>query len=305
MSGVSLSTMWMQHRFDHVRSFAHEALRLGFDAIELSHIVTPEMVEGLRPGEVVISSLHYPAPSVRHRNGFLGDRMLASLDEDERLWAVDQGCRTIDFAAAFGPRVVCIHLGRVEMDVHSSWALEQRFLAGQARSPAYAALLEAIVAERKIRREPHIDAVHRSLRALAERAADAGIQLGLENRRHPFEIPTPDELAVLLADAHPDVVGLWYDTGHAHVLANLGFGPEERWMEDFAPRTVGVHYHDAIGTRDHLLPGLGQVDFAPVAARLPTSAVEVCEFDWYYGAAEVQMGREHLRSLGCFTSSFD
>lgn len=297
--------MWMQHRFAHVRPFAVEAKALGFDAIELSHTVTPEMVEGVRPGQIMVSSLHYPAPTMRHSTGSIGDRLLASLDEDERSWAVQQGYRTLEFAAALGASAVCVHLGRVEMDVHHSWALEQRFLGGQGGSPVYVALLRQIVAEREMRRGPHLDAARRSLRALAKRAAEVGVRLGVENRRHPFEIPMPDELDMLLSDVDDNVVGLWYDTGHSHVLAKLGFFTEQTWLADFARRTVGVHYHDAVGARDHLLPGIGDVDFASVAAVLPPEAVRVCEFDWYYSAQELVQGREALCDLGCLLRSFD
>jgi sugar phosphate isomerase/epimerase len=305
VSGVSLSTMWMQHRFHHVRPFAAEARTLGFDAIELSHIVTPEMVEGLQPGDVAVSSLHYPAPTVRHSSGAIGDRLLASLHEDERRWAVEQGSRTIECAARLGADAVCVHLGRVEMDVHHCWALEQRFLAGQAGSAVYAALVQQIATERQERQGPHLDAARRSLRALAQRGQALGVRLGLENRRHPYEIPSPDELRVLLADVDPNVVGLWYDTGHAHALAKLGFWPERRWLADLAARTVGVHIHDAVGTRDHLVPGIGDIDFASIAAELPPEALRVCEFDWYYSPQEVELGRAALRRHGWFTSSFD
>lgn len=304
MSNVVLSTMWMQHRFDHVRPFAASAQALGFDAIELSHYVTPAMVEGLQPGEVRVASLHYPAPSIHHASGVKGDKLLASLCEDERRWAVAQGYRSIDFAKAMGARVVCLHLGWVEMDVHLCWALEQRYQVGQAGSSAYVALHEQVVRQRAERQPLHLAAARRSLSELADHAARAGVRLGLENRRYFFEMPTLAEMRTLLAEHDPDVVGFWYDTGHAQVLANLGFDSHEEWLAVCGERIVGVHFHDSIGVRDHLLPGMGEVHFAGIARCLPADAVRVCEFDWYFDDAELRAAWQDLKEAGCLESAF-
>ena len=126
MSGAALSTMWMQHRFESVTAFAHVARDLGFGRIELSHYVTPGMLNDLQLGETSVSSVHYPAPTVPHASGAGGDKYLASPDKDKRRWAVEQGFRTIEYAAEVGADAVCLHLGWVQMETHLCWALEQR-----------------------------------------------------------------------------------------------------------------------------------------------------------------------------------
>jgi len=304
VSNVALSTMWMQHRFDHVRPFAVAAQALGFGGIELSHVVIPAMVEGLQPGEVHVVSVHYPAPVVRHASGAKGDRLLASLREDERRWAVAQGYRSIDYAKAMGAKAVCLHLGRVEMDFHLNRALEQRYLAGQAGSPVYEALREQVMRQRAERQPPHFAAARRSLSELAEYAARVGMRLGLESRRYYFEIPTLPEMQALLAEHDPDVVGFWYDTGHVQVLANLGFHSHEEWLAACGERIIGVHFHDAVGLRDHLPAGMGELNFARIAHHLPADAIRVCEFDWYFEEAELRAGWRHLNEAGCLESSF-
>lgn len=297
MSDIALSTMWMQHRFEHVQPFATAVRALGFSGIELSHVVTPAMVEGLQAGKVHVVSLHYPAPVVRHASGAKGDRLLASLHEDERRWAVAQGYRSIDFAQAMGAKAVCLHLGLVEMDFHLNRALEQRYLAGQAGLPAYEALRKQLVQQRAERQPPHFAAARRSLDELAEYAARAGVRLGLESRRFYFEIPTLAEMRILLAEHDPDVVGFWYDTGHVQVLANLGFNSHEEWLAACGERIIGVHFHDAVGLRDHLPAGMGELDFACIVPRLPADAIRVCEFDWYFDEQELQAGRRYLEKL--------
>ncbi len=88
-----------------------------------------------------------------------------------------------------------------------------------------------------------------------------GVRLGLENRYHYFDIPTPDEMSALLAMAEPDRLGFIYDVGHAMAMDRLGFFPNEVWLKRFGRRIIGTHLHDVIGISDHQAPGLGDVDF--------------------------------------------
>jgi len=305
VTSAALSTMWMQHRFDHVRPFAEAARLLGFSAIELSHYVTPDMMTGLRPGQVPVSSVHYPAPTILHSTGVKADKLLASPDDTARRWAVKQGFRSIELAESVGAKVICLHLGQVTVETHLSWALEQRYLAGQAGTAAYEALRAKVVQQREERASIHMDAAQRSLAELVERACHAGVRLGLENRRYPFEIPTPAELGLLLREHDQSAVGLWYDTGHAQVLANLGFHGPDDWLAAFADRIVGVHLHDCVGQRDHLVPHMGEIDFGTLALRCPADAVRVCEFDWFFDADEVTEGHRRLQRVAFPKSAFD
>ena len=51
----------------------------------------------------------------------------------------------------------------------------------------------------------------------------SGLRLGLENRYHFFDLPSPDEMEELLSLASPDRLGFVYDVGHAQALDRLGF----------------------------------------------------------------------------------
>jgi sugar phosphate isomerase/epimerase len=191
------------------------------------------------------------------------------------------------------------------METHLCWALEQRYLAGQAGTPAYGALRRSILRGRDERASFHMRAALRSLAELAECAGRSGVRLGLENRRHPFEIPSPLELELLLQEHDRSTVGFWYDTGHAQVLANLGFHGPSDWLGPHAQRIVGVHFHDCVGLRDHLLPGAGEIDFDDLGQWLPPEAVRVCEFDWFFEDEEIAMGRRCLQRAGLLRSPFD
>ncbi|GAB4561546.1 MAG: hypothetical protein Kow0047_08960 [Anaerolineae bacterium] len=295
----ALSTMWLQHRFDTVRDMAQVAEMIGIPAIEVSHVATPQHINGLKPGEARILSVHYPAPKTPSPYGRPADALLSSTDEEQRRWAVEEGRRCLEFAAEMGASAVCVHLGTVDMPSHLEWALEQRFLGGQQDTPEYRKLKDVIIATRAEQRIGPFDAARRSLDELAKIAQRLGIRIGIESRRHYREIPTWNEMAILLREHDPDVVGFWFDGGHVQILANLGFHRYQDWLDAYADRMVGVHLHDTRGLRDHLLPGLGEIDFRHLARYLSDSVVRTLELDWYYTPEELRRAVEDLRRAGC------
>lgn len=294
LSHLALSTMWMQHRFDRLADFAAAARELGFGGIEASHIVTPAMVGDVDVRALGIGSVHFPAPAQRSPFGRPAEALVSSPNEDERRWAVVQGMGSIDFAVAAGARAVCLHLGETPAPMHLEWAVEQRFKGRQAGSDEYAAAKREVELARQQVAGPALAAAQRSLDELARYARPRGIRLGIESRVHHRQIPTWSELGQLLARSDPQVVGFWYDCGHVQVLANLGFHEHQAWLDAYAARIVGVHFHDVVGVRDHLLPGQGELDFGPILAALPAGAVRVCEFDWYFSPAEIVRGASLL-----------
>lgn len=290
LNSLALSTMWMQHRFERVADFAAAARDLGFGGIEASHIVTPAMLGDVDVATLGILSVHFPAPVAPSPFGPPAETLLSSPDDQQRRWAVAQGCASIDLAAAAGARAVCLHLGETPAARHLEWALAQRFLGGQRGSAVYAAALAEVQADRARVAGPAMDAARRSLDELAGYARPRGLVLGIESRVQGWQIPSFDELGLLLAESDPAVVGFWYDCGHVQVLHNLGLHRHEDWLAAYGERIVGVHLHDTAGLRDHLLPGLGELDFARIAAALPRAAVLTCELDWYYTPQEIVAG---------------
>jgi sugar phosphate isomerase/epimerase len=72
-------------------------------------------------------------------------------------------------------------------------------------------------------------------------------------------------------------VGYWHDAGHAEVQDQLyGIG-HEALISRFSSRLVGIHLHDAKGTRDHQAPGKGKIDFEMIKKHLPPDAIRVLE----------------------------
>lgn len=297
LARFALSTMWMQHRFARLDEFALAARKLGFGGIEVSHIVSAEMIGDADLQQLAIRSVHYPAPTKASPFGKPAEALLSSTNETERGWAVAQGYTSIDLAVAGGARAVCLHLGEVPAARHLEWALEQRYKGGQYGSPAYAAAQHLVEADRRRHAGPALAAAQRSLDDLARYARPRGIRLGIESRVNHWQIPTFNELGRLLSASDPDTIGFWYDCGHVQVLHNLGFHRHEDWLSAYGSRIVGFHCHDVVGLRDHLLPGLGEIDFAAIAAILPRDAVRTCELDWYYTPEELVAGASHAASF--------
>jgi sugar phosphate isomerase/epimerase len=147
--------------------------------------------------------------------------------------------------------------------------------------------------------EPCLKSVEKSLGELLEYANPLGIHLGLENRYHYFDIPSPDEMAHFLTMADADRLGFIYDTGHAHAMDQLGFYPGEEWLRRFADRIILTHLHDAVGVEDHQTPGLGNIDFKLVAGYLPATALRTMEVQRHHGYEQIRQGIQYLVDAGC------
>lgn len=289
----ALSTMWMQLRHDTLAEFVAAAAAIGFRHIELSHVVTGEMLAGFAaaPGQVRV--LHHPCPN----DGPVPE--LSSPDEGARTAAVRAALRTLEWAARLGATAVVLHLGVVaSLDRRWEKGLRARWLAGQSETPVFGALAETIREMRAAQVEPFLTAARRSLAELVPHAERLGLRLGLENGEWIASIPTLDELEQILADFPAPPVGAWLDTGHATILERLGGTPLTTWAARTGPRLLGLHYHDVAGLRDHLVPGMGTIDFAALASHVPPTALPTCEFDWYFTPAEVAAGCEYLTRAG-------
>jgi sugar phosphate isomerase/epimerase len=299
MREPSLSTMWIQRRFDRLVEFFAAGRAMGFTQFELSHGLTAAMFEGVVPGQQTITSVHDPCPRPPEGNRVY----LSSVDEEARTRAVAVAKATVDTACRFGAEAVVLHVGRVEVDRDLEARLRELYKQGLAGTAEYAAAKAHLIAARAERAAQHLPAVVKSLEELISYARQRDIVLGLENRVYYLEVPTYEEMAILLERFDGPPIFYWHDTGHAQVLANLGFTPHEEWLRSFSSRMVGIHFHDVRGINDHLAAGRGDLNFRAIAPYVPEDAVRTCEFDWPFTAEEIVAGVEHLRKTGCLPSS--
>ncbi|MHB8836292.1 MAG: sugar phosphate isomerase/epimerase family protein [Candidatus Methylomirabilia bacterium] len=301
---LGISSVYLSKQIDDGAKLLDELAGLEFDGIELEYRVRPETLRqmGKRPGrEIPIFSVHafFPNPVVAGETGSGSNAFLfSSPDRQQRDTAVRHGIATLDAAERLGARAVVLHLGRVPV--------EQEFLAEYRRlesvegppAPGLLASVAAVLAARERLREPHLDAVLRSADRLNREALRRGLLLGIENRFHPHEIPSHEEVGLILREFAGGAIGYWHDVGHALHLQRLGIGTQDAWLEAYGTRLAGTHLHDIRGGQDHLAPGTGEADFAAILRHLPADAIKILEIRPHVPREELLAAREMLRSLG-------
>jgi HAD superfamily hydrolase (TIGR01549 family) len=297
---ASLSTMWAIKTLPTLEDFFEFARRTGFARIELNHKVTSAMLSGIDLENYRFSSVHEPCPADISADELKKwDWLISSTKEENRCQGVKAIQRTIDLAHKLGAPTIVIHAGQAHADQQPEKELRSLIALGKREADEYRNIRQKMVAVRAKSAEASFAAVRKSLAELLAYADGTGVCLGIENRYHYNEIPSPDELEELLTLAGPDRIGFLFDVGHAEALDRLGFYQHEEWLTRFGTRIVGTHLHDMIGTTDHYAPGLGNVDFSKVAAYLPGNAYRTCEFQTFNNPEQVKAGLKLLMERGC------
>jgi len=191
-----------------------------------------------------------------------------------------------------------LHLGTILMDRGAEKRMRELYSRNEAGSEAYQELKHYLIEQRAAKVGPFLEAAEKSLRQLSSYASAKGVRIGLENRYHYHEIPSLEEMEWLLDTFRRDGLGLWHDVGHAESLSRLGFTEHKEWFERLAPRIIGVHLHDLVGLSDHKVPGLGDLDWEPIARHLPDTALRVCELGNFNSEDEVKGAVSFLRGKG-------
>jgi len=298
---ASLSTMWAMKNFPTLSDFFEAARRMGFARIELNHKVTTPMLTGIDSSLYQFSSVHEPCPAdISEDELKKRDWLISSTDEACRIEGVNAIKRSIDIAHRIGAPAIVIHAGHSTPDKDK---LEKKLRTlideGKRDSDEYRTIQSQMINIRAEHATASFEALKKSILDLLAYAEPLGIRLGIENRYHYLEHPSPDELQTLLELASPRQIGFIYDIGHAETLDCLGFYPRGEWLERFAPRVIGTHLHDVINTTDHYAPGLGNVDFEPICRYLPADAFRTCEFQNSNSPEQVKAGLEFLAKHGC------
>jgi sugar phosphate isomerase/epimerase len=227
------------------------------------------------------------------------DANLADLSEEARAFAVAETKRTIDFAGRAGLKFVVVHLGGIgDIMTEFERQLRRLFDSGVREGEEVEALREKARRHRAEGAAVHLEAARRSLKELTDHAARYGLALGLENRYHYHEIPSPDDAAELLTDYANEAAGYWHDVGHAEVQHRIGLIDRHSWFPRLTQRTIGTHLHDVDGIGDHRAPGNGDVDWSYIAAGLPKSALRVFEIDQRQTDEAVAAAPAFLRARG-------
>jgi len=298
-----LSTSWNASRTNDGKELIFEIKEAGFSAVELGFNLTAEMVRDIAglvaAREIEVLSLHNfcPIPDGLSRPEALPDcYSLASLKEETRELALKYTKRTINTAKALGARAVVLHNGRVEISEHTRKliGLYENNLYG---SPDFTRIKAAFIKERKARSGRFFENTLKSLDELNRYAGEAGISLGIENRFYYSEIPSFEEIDLILKEFSGGKVFYWHDVGHAQVMERLGFWQHAEFLQSYGSEMLGVHLHNVTGCRDHQVPQKGDFDFKRLKPYLKKETLKIIEA---HGPATLQdliQARDYLEGI--------
>jgi sugar phosphate isomerase/epimerase len=280
-----------------------EVKNLGFEEVELSFNFTSSMVETVRKlvgeNQIKVVSLHNfcPIPDGLKREEALPDFFsLASPDETIRQKAVGFTQKTIDTAASLNARAVVLHCGRVEIPSRTG-ELTVLYAHGLKNSLSFSQIRGEIIAERSRNARPYFESSLKSLDELNSYARVKNILLGIETRFYYREIPSLDEIGIILETFEGSQIHYWHDTGHAQLMENLGFCARDEYINRYGGSMIGVHAHNIIGCRDHQAPVNGEFDFNRIAPYIKNGTIAIIEAHQPASGEELRKSREYLERL--------
>jgi len=299
----ALSTAWNAFRWDNGKDLIFEIKDLGFEEVELSFNLTFTMVEGIRnlvkEKQITVRSLHNycPIPVGLPREIALPDYYaMSSTDEGERELAVMHTKKTIETAADLGAKAVVLHCGRVEIP-DKTRELIKIYANGVKDLQRFLTLRNQAIEERKNSAAAFLNNTIKSLEELVPYAKKYSVLLGIENRFYYREIPSLEEIGIILDKFKGSGVFYWHDTGHAQVMENLGLALHKEYLDRYGNSLLGLHLHDVSGCQDHLAPGEGAFDFNLLKGYLRPDTIRVLEPHYPANREAVKKSRRLLESL--------
>jgi len=300
---LSFSTSWNAQRYDNSEDLLFEIGNLGFSELELSFNLTASILEGIKDSvtnkKFTVSSVHNycPIPETFKRKEALPDcYSISSKDREERSLALKYTKRSIETASSLNAKAVVLHCGRVEVPSRAR-ELINLYNAGELNSKYYDELKTKTLQDRSNSALPFVSNALKSLEELNKFAKDKGILLGIENRFYDNEIPSLEEIGLILERFKGSNIFYWHDTGHAQVMENLKIHKHADYLSQYGFNLLGIHLHNVIGCLDHQAPIKGQIDFNILKPYLKKDTIKVIEAHYPSSKDEIIESRKFLEKL--------
>jgi sugar phosphate isomerase/epimerase len=306
---LSLSTSWGIGSLRSGREIIDAARDLDFEALELNYQFPEgflkEIFDDHKRGELRITSLHNICPfteALAPYADFFKRFNFSSPKKEIIKKAVKYTKGTIDLAAKLKASAVVLHLGEVELESDSQREMEREFRHSLKTNfgpeEHIRKTREKFIKLRQRDAPPFLERTIQNLGEVLKYAEEKGVKLGVENRYFFFEIPSFEEIPIILKQLPSPCLGYWHDCGHAAHLQNIGYFPGKNPLSQNRQRLIGIHLHDCIGVNDHLAPGYGEVDFVEVKKLLNEKVIKVLELGPWVSRQEVKKGIEYLSRIG-------
>ncbi|SHG26663.1 Sugar phosphate isomerase/epimerase [Desulfacinum infernum DSM 9756] len=299
-----LSTSFASRDARKGRDLLERLERFPIHGVELDYRIPDpvfrELAGPLKKSRLHVVSVHNfcPVPPMVPPGKTGGDLLdLSALDRDDRMQAVRWTVKTLEHANDLEAPVVILHCGRVDMDPELDRLHGMLERCDGPEDPRFREFLDQKCAERLEKRAPYLDALLWSLDRLAREAEKLDLILALENRAHYHELPGLEEFPEIFRELDGAPLAYWHDVGHAHLHCLLGLWDGLNPPEFLKDRLAGVHVHDARGRDDHLPPGTGELDPAPVVKAVGGEVPWVVEIRPGTSDEDVRRGLDHLQEL--------